>query len=98
MLPLSQLYHSSAPSYVTVEKAITLNHTYVMPPLNQPVCSKATLDDHLFSFVSCSSKCQLCHITVIIYVLFEDILVSFSFQRMNVYFDHCVYMHGFAML
>ena len=31
-------------------------------------------------------------ITVIIYVVFEDVLVSFSLQRLNCILDHCTYV------
>ena len=31
-------------------------------------------------------------------VSFEDILVSFSLQRLNCILDHCTYVHGLALL
>ena len=31
-------------------------------------------------------------------VSFEDILVSFSLQRLNCILDHCSYVHGLALL
>ena len=31
-------------------------------------------------------------------ILFEDILVSFSLQRLNCILDHCSYVHGLALL
>ena len=40
----------------------------------------------------------MCPITVIIYASFEDILVSFSLQRLNFLFDHCTYGHCLALL
>ena len=37
-------------------------------------------------------------ITVIISVLFEDVLVLFSLQKLNFLCDHSTYVHGLALL
>ena len=104
-------YHchsSAAPSYVAdvLQKKPpytrnTRSSSYAMPLLNKPALSKATLGDRSFSFASSSVwnsiPCQVCPITVIIYVLFEDILVSFNLQRLNFILDHCIYVHCLAL-
>ena len=74
-----------------------------MPILNRPTHSKTKLGDRSFSFVSTSVRNSIPNDvgvpnTVIIYVLFEDILVSFSLHRLNFIFDHCTYVHGLALL
>ena len=46
--------------------------------------------------VQAASFAEVCLITVIIYVSFEDILVSFSLHRLNCIRDHCTYVHGLA--
>ena len=107
-------YHchsSTAPSYVTDMMLKTPSHTritrsssYTMPLLNGPAHSMATLGDRAFSlcFFFClelhSKLCQVCPITVIIYVSFEDILVSFSLQGLNFIFDHCTYVLSLTLL
>ena len=102
-------YSSTAPSYVTnmllKKPSHTLNirsSSYTMPLLNGPAHSKTTLGDSLFSFASSSvwnySKWFLvCPITLIIYVLFEDILVLFSLIRLKFILHHCAYVHGMAL-
>ena len=51
-----------------------------------------------FFYLELYSKwCQVCPITLIIYVSLEEILVSFSLQRLNFILDHCTYVHGLAL-
>ena len=40
----------------------------------------------------------MCHINVIIYVSFEDVLASFSLQRLNFSFDLFTHVYGLAEL
>ena len=71
--------------------------SHTMPIPNRPAHIKATLGDRSFSFASvCSSipndvMCAPSHSSS---VSFEDILVSFSLQRLMFLFDHCTCVHG----
>ena len=91
-------YHchsSTTSSYVTDMLQKKPSHTrnthsssYTMSLLNRPEHSKATLGDRSFSvdrFISGTlfKLCQMRLITVIIQIMFEHILVSLSFQRLN---------------
>ena len=100
----------NAPSYVTdmLQKMpphtrITCSSSYTTPLLNRPAHSMATLGDHSFLGILLLSGTLFqmisgVPITVIIQVSFEDILVSFSLQRLNFLFDYCTYVHGLALL
>ena len=106
-------YHShssTAPSYMAdilhkkpSHTPNTLSSSYSMPLLNGSTHSKVTLGDRSFSFASSSVRNIIQMMSgvphhVIIYVPFEDILVSFSFHRLNFLFDHHKYVHGLALL
>ena len=101
-------HRSTAPSYVTDMLQKKTSHTrntrsssYTMLLLNRPAHSKATLGDRLFSFASAiwnyvpnDVRCE----PSLSKVLFEDILVLFSSQRLNLLYDHCIYVHYLALL
>ena len=77
-------YHchsSTAPSYVAdmlqKKPSHTRSRSYTMPLLSRPAHIKATLGDRSFSFASSvwnsiPNNCQVCPITFIISVSFED--------------------------
>ena len=84
----------------------TRSSLYTMPLLNRPAHSKATLGDRSFSFASSSvwnsipndvrcapslSLFKSCYVMLCYYAMFEDILVSFSLQRLNCILDHCAW-------
>ena len=106
-------YHchsNTAPSYVTgmlhrkpLHTRNTCSSSYTMPLLNRPAYSKATLGDCSFLFASSSVWNSItnnvrCAPSLSSFKSHEDILVSFSLQRLNCILDHCTYVHGLAML
>ena len=105
-------YHchsSTAPSYVTGmqhRKPLHIRNTrsssYTMPLLNRSAHSKATLGDRSFSFASVwnsiPNDVRCAPLLSSFKSRSEDILVSFSLQRLNCILDHCTNVHGFAML
>ena len=78
----------------------TPSSSHTMTLLNAPAHSKATIGDLSFSsassFVwnSIPDDVRCAPSLPSFKVSFEDILVSFSLQRMNSFFDHFTYVHG----
>ena len=107
-------YHchsSTAPSYFTdmlhdkpSHTRFTRSSSYSITLLNRPAHSKATLDDRSFSFAPSSiwnsipNDVRCAPSLSSFQVSFEDILVSFSLQRLNIILDHCTYVHGKTLL
>ena len=106
-------YHchsSTAPSYVTDmlhKKPLHIRNTRsssytILFSIDLHTVRQHLVIVHFFCFFFClelySKWFQVCPITVIIEVSFEDILVSFSSQRLNCILDHCTYVHGLALL
>ena len=102
-------YHchsSTAPLHVADMLHINPSHprytrpsSHTMPLFNGSAHSKERLG--CFLLILSETTFQMMSgvpIIIIVYVSFEDILVSSSLQRLNFLFDHCTYVHGLVVL
>ena len=106
-------YHchsSTAPSYVAdmlhgkpLHTRNTRSSSCTMPLLNRPAHSKATLDDHSFSFASSSVWNSIPNDVRCAPSLssFKSRLMTYLFRSaykdLNFILDHCRYVHGLAL-